>query len=383
MSTVPERESIAADGTAYVVTRKEVRPRACRASTGCSGAAGCGRGLATSSSSADLAELPRPAARAGDPATRPARVWDSDSSRGGSAILALRARRALPGARLAARLHAPPQPPGGVRPARPARTTSRRVVRRQRRPGAYAGSAARHGLLARSRSTPPTSTARSSTSSSTATAAPGGHVGRPGLLRLRARRVRAGRRDLRGRRLGDRRRLRHGPPGQPYWPTDRRGVPGPGRPRLRARRRGDRGAEPAWGGRLSAAGGAVGRPIGAPIMRSMAPRDPQSSVDERGSDPTQRRTTGRVDRVRRVRRRALPPDFIASIERQGAAPGVLEVVAVDDGSTDGSLAGPRGVARPCAVPGDRAPPGERRPVRGPQPGAGACDGRAGDVHRPG
>ena len=31
------------------------------------------------------------------------------------------------------------------------------------------------------------------------------------------------------------------------------------------------------------------------------------------------------------------PEFIASIERQGAAPGVLEVVAVDDGSTDGSL----------------------------------------------
>src|SRR5919107_1948921 len=31
------------------------------------------------------------------------------------------------------------------------------------------------------------------------------------------------------------------------------------------------------------------------------------------------------------------PDFIASIERQRVSPGDLEVVAVDDGSTDGSL----------------------------------------------
>jgi glycosyltransferase involved in cell wall biosynthesis len=73
-------------------------------------------------------------------------------------------------------------------------------------------------------------------------------------------------------------------------------------------------------------------------MGSMAPRDPQSSVDERGSDPTPsagRPVVSIVSAVFDVARYL--PDFIASIERQGAAPGVLEVVAVDDGSTDGSL----------------------------------------------
>ena len=74
-------------------------------------------------------------------------------------------------------------------------------------------------------------------------------------------------------------------------------------------------------------------------MSAMAVRDPHSSVDERGSEEIP--TAGRpaisiVCAVYDVARYL--PDFFASIERQGSAPGELEVVMVDDGSTDGSLA---------------------------------------------
>src|SRR5215213_2314262 len=74
-------------------------------------------------------------------------------------------------------------------------------------------------------------------------------------------------------------------------------------------------------------------------MRAMAVRDPHSSVDELESDGTPtagRPTISIVSAVYDVER--FLPAFVASIDRQGTPPGALEVVVVDDGSTDGSLA---------------------------------------------
>ena len=344
VSTVPERESIAADGTSYAVTRKEVRltglPRFDRLLRRAAEVAPDDRNLVIVGPTW-RSSLALPLERGTQRRDLRSEFWDSDYVQRWLAILdapelaeALRER----GWRLGFMPHPNLQEAFGQLQL-PDHVT----------PLSFAGSDvqglyARLGLLV----TDYSSVAFNAAYLDRPTVyyqfdrdelLAGGHVGRPGYFDYE--------RDGFGPVAVDHEAavsaivaaIRHGAdPGAALRRPDRRDVPGPGRPRLRARRRGDRGAEPALGGRLRPADEPHRPPDGAPIMRSMASRDPQSSVDERGSDPTPsagRPVVSIVSAVFDVARYL--PDFIASIERQGAAPGVLEVVAVDDGSTDGSL----------------------------------------------
>ena len=76
------------------------------------------------------------------------------------------------------------------------------------------------------------------------------------------------------------------------------------------------------------------------------------------------------------------PEFIASIEAQDFDLGRVEVIVVDDGSTDGSAAAAEGVGRPPARAGAGGLAGQRRPGRGPQPGHGARPRHVGHLPRP-
>ena len=197
VSTAPELASVAGDGTAYRFTAKETRntglPRFDRLVQ---------LGTAVPAAERDLVIV-----------APTWRQWLTLPLASGSQRRALDARllgfrvhpelgcappirrdrcRARP-SRLAARLHAPPEPPGDPRADGPAGLSSScRSPARTSRP--CTGAARCWSPTTRpSRSTRPTSTGRSSTSSSTATRARRGPRRPPGLLRLLARRVRAGR----------------------------------------------------------------------------------------------------------------------------------------------------------------------------------------------
>ena len=178
VSTPAELASVAGDGTSYIVTTKETRntglPRFDRLLE--KGRRGPAEGARPRDRRADLADVADPADRPPDPAPdgRPAlrrlRVLP-DLGRPPPVGADPRRRRE---ARLAARLHAPSEPPVGARAswtcrggwsrsASPARTS------RACTPGAPCSSP----TTRRSRSTSPTSTGRSSISSSTARHMPG------------------------------------------------------------------------------------------------------------------------------------------------------------------------------------------------------------------